>query len=395
LQIRPSKREVSEDRVVSKFFAKAENGFCCAVVRRLPVRALGVLMLAACSRSPAAPASVQSSAVVSRTPHVASSSSSAVESGVRSLARDAVTFFGMCDASAAVEITERIFAVADDEDSVIRTYDAMQGGAPLSAVDLSPSLDLPMKGKKKPRPAETDLEAATRIGDRAYWITSHGRTSNGKLAPERLRFFATTLPKDGTPIAVVGRAYEELVDDLLAEPRLERFELARAIELAPKAPGGFNLEGMTARAGGGVWLGLRNPVPEGKALLVPLLNPDELVRGGARAAFGDPLLLDLGGLGVRSLSSWQNRYLIAAGSAGDGGTSRLFTWNGQAQLDGVPGIDLRDFNPEGFFTPDGSERMFVLSDDGTVTIDGKPCKSLDDPARKRFRGAWLSTADLR
>ena len=296
----------------------------------------------------------------------------------------------MCDASAAVEITERIFAIADDEDNVIRTYDVERGGAPLSAVDLSPSLDLPVKGgKAKPtRSAETDLEAATRIGDRAYWITSHARKRSGKPAPERLRFFSTTVPNDGTPIAVVGACYERLLDDLLAEPRLERFGLARAVELAPSAPGGFNLEGMTARYEGGVWLGLRSPVPDGKALLVPLLNPEELVSGG-RASFGDPLTLDLGGLGVRALSSWRKRYLIAAGSPGNDGTPRLFTWDGTATVRPVPALDLRDFNPEGFFTPDARDQVFVLSDDGTVPVEGVPCKDLDEAAHKSFRGAWL------
>ena len=302
----------------------------------------------------------------------------------------------MCDASAGVELTNTIFAVADDEDNVIRTYDAERGGAPLSLFDLSPNLDLPggkppKPGKRPKRPAETDLEAATRIGDRAYWITSHARKRSGKAAPERLRFFSTTAPADGSPISVVGAPYERLLDDLLAEPQLEPFGLAGAAELAPSAPGGFNLEGMTARAEGGVWLGLRNPVPEGKALLVPLLNPEELVQGG-RAEFGDPLSIDLGGLGVRALSSWRKRYLIAAGGSTDGGTPRLFTWDGRSEVRPVPDLDLQAFNPEGFFTPDARESVFVLSDDGTVPIDGVPCKELEDATHKRFRGAWLSVA---
>jgi uncharacterized protein DUF3616 len=308
------------------------------------------------------------------------------------LARDAVTFIGMCDASAAVEITERIFAIADDEDCVIRTYDVERGGAPLSAVDLAPNLDLPAKGGKQSaeptHSAETDLEGAARIGDRAYWITSHARKRSGKLAPERLRFFATTVPTDGTPIAVVGAPYGRLLDDLLAEPRLERFGLAHAVELAPSAPGGFNLEGMTVRNEGGVWLGLRNPVPEGKALLIPLLNPEALVSGG-RASFGNPVTLDLGGLGVRALASWRKRYFIAAGNSGNGGTPRLFTWDGNANVRPIPALDLHAFNPEAFFTSDARDQVFVLSDDGTVPVNGVPCKDVGDAARKSFRGAWL------
>ena len=39
----------------------------------------------------------------------------------------------MCDASAGVELTDTIVAVADDEDNVIRTYDVERGGAPLAS----------------------------------------------------------------------------------------------------------------------------------------------------------------------------------------------------------------------------------------------------------------------
>ena len=35
----------------------------------------------------------------------------------------------MCDASAAVALTDELFAVASDEDSVIRVYSREQGGA--------------------------------------------------------------------------------------------------------------------------------------------------------------------------------------------------------------------------------------------------------------------------
>jgi hypothetical protein len=356
------------------------------------MRVLVPLLLVACSRSPAPPIP-QSSAAATRAPSEVPAPASSSEPSPLSLARTAVTFTGMCDASGAVELSDRIFAVADDEDNVIRTYDSELGGAPLSAVDVSPSLALPVKVSKKPNakpkpPIETDLEAATRIGDRAYWITSHARMRSGKRAPERLRFFATSAPNDGSLLAVVGKPYEGLLDDLLAEPRLQRFGLAQAAELAPTEPGGFNIEGMTARDEGGIWLGLRNPMPEGKALLVPLLNPEELVDGG-RATFGDPLTVNLGGLAVRALTSWRKRYIIAAGSSGDGGTARLFTWDGKSGAQPITSVDLRSFNPEGFFTPDAREQIFVLSDDGTVPIDGVPCKKLDDAARKRFRGGWL------
>jgi hypothetical protein len=47
-----------------------------------------------------------------------------------------VVFEGMCDASGAIPIDERRFAIADDEENEIRVYDAERGGPPLAAVPL-------------------------------------------------------------------------------------------------------------------------------------------------------------------------------------------------------------------------------------------------------------------
>jgi hypothetical protein len=298
-----------------------------------------------------------------------------------------LVFAGMCDASGAVPLDAHRFLVADDEDNILRIYDTRKPGPPVESVDIGSGLELPLKGKKQPKYPETDLEAATRLGDRALWVTSHGRSSSGKQRPERLRMFATTT--SGT-IAVTGTVYSGLLEDLLAEPRLARFGLQAAAQLAPKAPGGFNLEGMTATPAGGVIIGFRNPLHEGRALIIPLDNPADVIAGG-KPRFGEPVLLDLGGRGVRSLSSWRGRYLIAAGSptsAAEPGPA-LYTWDGN----GAPGlatIDVAGLNPEAFFTPEESERIMLLSDDGSLPIDGTECKSLKDPARKRFRAAWVS-----
>jgi hypothetical protein len=307
-----------------------------------------------------------------------------------------VTFEGMCDASGAVAIDATRFAVADDEDNILRIYDAVAGGRPLEAVDLSPALPL-KKPKKKPKPVrpgkkspESDLEAATRLGDEAYWLTSHGRNSKGKLLQARFLFFATTVPHPGRPLAVVGKPYVSLLPDLVALESLRAIDLASASERAPKEAGGLNIEGLTAMADGkGMYVGFRNPVPGGKALLVPLLNPRETVRGAA-ARLGQPLFLDLGGQGIRGLSWWRGRYLIIAGHHADGGQSRLYRWDGRASSPApVADADLGGLNPEGFFTPESRDEILLLSDDGGVDVGGTACKDLTDAAGKRFRGRWL------
>jgi hypothetical protein len=314
-----------------------------------------------------------------------------------------VVFHGMCDASAAVSLDARTFAVADDEDNILRVYDVEKGGPPLRMIDLSPALPLRKdkkaaaekppknpdkikKPKKEKKAPETDLEAATALGEAAYWLTSHGRNSKGKMQSARYILFATSLPRPGQSAQLVGQPYLSLLDDLLAAEPLRRFDLAAAAERPPKEENGLNIEGLTAMPGDkAMYIGFRNPIPEGKALLVPLLNPREVVRG-QRAQLGDPMLLDLGGQGIRSLSWWHRRYLIIAGAHGEGGTSHLYSWTGQGPAARVPGVDLQGFNGEAFFTPEDRDDIVVFSDDGGVEIDGVRCKDLEDPAQKRFRG---------
>lgn len=295
-----------------------------------------------------------------------------------------VTFEGTCDASGAVPISSKLFAVADDESNVLRIYDADKGGPPIHSVDVTRELHL--KKKKKP---EADLEAATLVGDYALWISSHARTKKGKSQPDRLRFFATKVPAPGVAVHLEGTAYTGLLDDLVADARLARFDLAAAAELSPQEEGGLNLEGMTATPKGGVLLGFRNPVPQRKALLVELTNPLDPMHG-KRAQFGEPVLLDLGGLGVRGLSYWRGRYLIAAGHFEHGAVSRLFTWTGDASAPRpFPTPALDDFNPEAFFTPEERDEFMLLSDDGSREISGERCKDLEDSEDMRFRGLWL------
>ena len=306
---------------------------------------------------------------------------------------DEVVFIGMCDASGAVPLSAHTFAVADDEDNILRVYDADRGGPALYERDISAGIGISARPPKHPGqppkpPAEADIEAATRHGELALWLTSHSRSSKGKLKPERLRFFATSLPVDGRELRVVGQPYSGLIDDLSADPRYAAFALQAAAERAPKTEQGLNIEGMTERAEGGVLIGLRAPIPGGRALLFALENPERVIAGAA-PSFGAPILLDLSGLGVRSLSRWHGRYLIAAGDWADGRASRLFSWDGSSAHAQPLALDIADLNPEGFFTPEEREAIMVLSDDGTETKAGVRCKDRSNRNEKHFRGRWI------
>jgi hypothetical protein len=292
----------------------------------------------------------------------------------------------MCDASASVALNDHLFAVASDEDSVIRVYSSDRAGAPVQRFNLSAFLDL---DAKKP---ESDLEGAARIRDRAYWITSHGRNRSGHARPSRERFFATQIVTNsqGAQLKAVGQPYERLLSDLVRDPRLARFNLDAASRLEPKARGALNIEGLSATPDGHLLIGFRNPIPSGKALLVPMLNPDEVVRG-TPAKFGEPLLLDLGGLGVRDMAYSGGKYLIIAGPYDGIGQSHLYAWSGGPSPPRlVKHSRLKGLNPEGIVIyPDmGWSRIQIISDDGKKLMNGEPCKECP-PNKQQFRSVWV------
>jgi len=305
-----------------------------------------------------------------------------------------VAHTGMCDASAAVALGSDYFAVANDEDNIIRIYRADRPGPEVWKLNLASFLQL---GRKS---GELDLEGAARIGDRIYWITSHGRNETGKDQPSRRHFFATDIRFGGDRAVLkpAGRAYVYLLQDLVNAPELKPFKLAAASRLPPKEPGGLNIEGLCATPDGHLLIGFRNPLINGKALLVPLLNPAEVIAGGKSARFGDPVLLDLEGRGVREIALCNDRFLIIGGAVDGKDKSRFYEWLGGADRPAHFGrVHFEHMNPEGiaFYPDSGWKRFLVLSDDGGRLVDGKRCKDLKDPARKNFRSVWVERGDDR
>jgi len=113
------------------------------------------------------------------------------------------------------------------------------------------------------------------------------------------------------------------------------------------------------------------------------------VTGGERARLGQPLLLALGKLGIRSLErSPGGEWLIVAGPTGDVGEAfRLYAWSGAAApprlLRTIPAAELR---PEAVVAP-APGKLLLLSDDGTDT-----CKAAS-PAGRTFRGLEIEETD--
>lgn len=301
----------------------------------------------------------------------------------------ATNYSEMCDASAAVAIAPDLFIVANDEDNTLRGY-RIGTAAPVFGVKLQDFL-----GAQK----EADIEGAARVGDRIYWIASHGRNKEGKPRPDRLTFFATHVAtaNGSTTVTPEGKPYRELLRDLI-QPVLAARGFPNASSQAPESKDGLNIEGLAA-SDAGLFIGFRNPLPKGKALVVELTNPAEVIADpAARAKTGRIFELDLDGRGIRSLEALpaNGGFAIVAGSFDDTPNFALYRWSGKdeapVKIDVTP---VADFNPEALFVDAAASgtsplKLALLSDDGDVVIGGVPCKELTDPAKKRFKLATLT-----
>jgi hypothetical protein len=178
------------------------------------------------------------------------------------------------------------------------------------------------------------------------------------------------------------------------------------------APGraGLDIQGLAAhRDGRGLLIGLRGPTRDGKALVIPFDNADRVLLGIARAAFGEPIPLDLGGRGIASLD-WvpglHSYFVVGAPAPGVEGSWKLYRWSGDA---GTSPVFVQDVGGDGFepeamaASPDG-RRLVLLSDDGDRLLDVAgaddckgplmdesqcPCWRVRDRAARSFRGRWI------
>ena len=317
------------------------------------------------------------------------SACAAVSAAEFSLSTTRVLFEGALDGSAGVDVGGGFFVSATDENNKLRLYE-IKGGPPRKMLDVG--VDAAVKralGLKKVK--ECDFEGAAKMGDLIFWIGSHGRDKDAKKKKERQVLLATKLTGAGkhAKLEIAGKVYTQLIDDFLKSPALAPFDLAKAATLRPNDEGGLNIESLAADHGK-LWIGFRNPKSGNKdALLVPLLNPQKMISRGARAKLGDPLLLNLNGLGVRDMVAWNDGFLIIAGDfvdrfEPDAKPSRVFWWQPGTDPKDV-GVDFHDLNPEAIvIMRDGDNaRILILSDDGKYP--GRAHKNA-------FRGVWLQHA---
>jgi Protein of unknown function (DUF3616) len=311
---------------------------------------------------------------------------------VRLLVGEEFKHFDRCDSSGALAADAEHFVVADDEQNVISVYRSTVDGSPVQVHDINHYFT-PNDGK------EVDIEGSAALAGTMFWITSHGANRKGAVRPKRQQFFATKINLASGQWEQVGSSYNQLLTDLLADERLQKYDFGQAAKIAPKEPGGLNIEGLAATPQQELLIGFRNPIISGRALVLKLKNPHDLVLNPAASAqFGKPIELDLGGLGVRSMEYWPHlqQYLIVAGAFDGGDRFALYLWSGDRsaapQLLDVP--LPKDFRPEGMVLyPEQPDQIQLISDDGSAVRDGQTaCKDLPNSEHKYFRSLWLTVA---
>jgi hypothetical protein len=300
-----------------------------------------------------------------------------------------VKYQGIANPSGAVALNPDQFIVADDEDNVLRIYNRNGFDKPVQVIPLSQVF----KGQiADGEDLEIDIESAAEIEGTYFWIGSHSTSRKGEFRPARHRLFAVEIKPEGKgefKVAAAGSIYISLIDDLIEDSRFAQYRLAKAKTTQAKAIGGLSIEGLAATKNQGLLIGFRNPLSggkvkkdkleNGKALIVELLNPFEVLHG-LKARFGDPLELDLGGFGIREIT-WRknNKYLVVAGpyheniatDSQDREESRLYQWSRKSgKTNHLNKQQLDTLNIEAaIFYPEDDKQVQLLSDDGKLAGD--------------------------
>jgi hypothetical protein len=276
---------------------------------------------------------------------------------------------GTSQASAGVAVNDSTMVIASDDNQQINVYHRNQAGLPITTLDLSETLDLGDRRKDNTYPT-VDIEAGTQIGNRQFWLGSHSNSNKGKLQPNRFRLFATETHGQGDNIQLsfVGY-YGDLFDDLdeWGGEHGYKFKSMLQDNRQPDKVNGFNIEGFAiAPDGQTAYIGFRTPLVTNNevsyALVAPLQNFSAWFNNGNPtnpASFGNPILLNLGGLGIRGMECNTNGCVIIAGSIDDEGLFAIYSWSGNLTDAPVPrSTNLADLQPE----------SVILSTDTTIQL---------------------------
>lgn len=205
-----------------------------------------------------------------------------------------------------------------------------------------------------------DLEGITTDGTHFYVVGSQSKSKGGDLAGlVRFRFDAQGERVEGVEsVSGLKRFLAENVAEL------------RGMEERKYKDGGINVEGLAWDARGRrLLLGLRSPVVDGQALVVPLRLRDPraaFTSGNLEVEGAKAIKLPLGGAGVRSIEYDERakafRVIAGAGPNSEKLDFKLWEWDGDAARPALREGDTFDrrLKPEGVTRVSSSGRDFTF-----------------------------------
>ena len=272
---------------------------------------------------------------------------------------------GLYEPSAIVQLADGRFLIVEDEKDHPLSLVSLERNGTVESRHVTPGFFEFDDGFWK----LDDLEGLTLAPSGwIYAVTSQSLDGDGDAKKSREKLVRFRIKGDRV---VDGRAVRGLKPALLAaHPALAAAARIRDV----KSGGGLNVEALEASPDGRcLWLGLRGPVLDQRAILACIENPSAIFDTNETPRIAPRLeTLDLGGQGVRGLSYVPSLggYLLIAGPVGpEEGSFRLWFWNSETgsparrvRLPGVTGIE----HAEGICPAvlDGRPCLVIVSDDG-------------------------------
>ena len=272
---------------------------------------------------------------------------------------------GLYEPSAIVQLEDGCFLIAEDEKDHPFSLVTLRRDGGVERRYLSPGLFDFNDGFWK----LDDLEGlALDPSGWIYAITSQSLDGQGKSKKSREKLVRFRVKGDRVvDEGSVGSVKSAL---MATHPVLADAAAIRQV----KSGGGLNVEGLEASADGRrLWVGLRSPLLDGRAILACIENPSGIFEAGETPHVATRLeTLDLGGQGIRGMSYVPSLggYLLVSGPVGSAEEAfRLWFWRGDAdaavrrvRLPDVPGIE----HAEGICPAvlHGRPCLVIVSDDG-------------------------------
>ena len=232
-------------------------------------------------------------------------------------------FYNIFEPSGATTMPDGKVLIVEDErsENPIRMLDVKDSG---DVVEIG-NIYIDKKIKKIFKKRVEDLEAITSNGNIVYAITSHSLNKSHKRKSSREKLISFVYD-DGKMRDF--HIYDTLKDDLYKN-YIDFFKNGIfGIE-------DISIEGLCMDANNSsLLIGFRSPVIDGKAVVIAIKNPREVMLGKEKPKFSKPNSLSLNGLGIRDMTydAQRDGYWIIAGGSNDRNFNfQLWFWDNKTK----------------------------------------------------------------